>query len=39
MENLRRAGYVLFAHLMEPVPKTVHLKDRPGLWNWEGKLL
>jgi putative protease len=39
MENLRRAGYVLFAHLMEPVPKTVQLKDRPGLWNWEGKLL
>jgi hypothetical protein len=25
--------------LMEPVPKTVQLKDRPGLWNWEGKLL
>jgi putative protease len=38
-ENLRRVGYVLFVHLMEPVPKTVQLKDRPGLWNWEGGLL
>jgi putative protease len=38
MENLRRAGYVLFAHLMEPVPKTVQFKDRPGLWNWAGEL-
>ncbi len=35
---LRRAGYAWFVHLLEPVPETVRLKDRPGLWNWEGGL-
>ena len=38
-ETLRRAGYRLFVHLVEPVPPTVKRKDRPGLWNWEGELL
>jgi putative protease len=38
VEALRRAGYAWFIHLMEPVPKGVQLKDRPGLWNWEGEL-
>jgi putative protease len=38
VETLRRAGYSWFVHLMEPVPKGVQLKDRPGLWNWEGEL-
>jgi putative protease len=38
MERLRRAGYCLFVHLIEAVPRTVQLKDRPGLWNWEGEL-
>jgi putative protease len=33
-ENLRRAGFSLFVHLVEPVPQAVALKDRPGLWNW-----
>jgi putative protease len=33
-ELLRNAGYCLFVHLLEPVPKTVQLKDRPGRWNW-----
>ncbi|MGE5256816.1 MAG: hypothetical protein ACM3KE_09110, partial [Hyphomicrobiales bacterium] len=38
-DTLRRAGYRLFIHLMEAVPTTIRLKDRPGLWNWEGALL
>ena len=32
--QLRRAGYTLFLHLHEPVPKRVCLKRRPGKWNW-----
>jgi putative protease len=35
MEELRRAGYALFVHLLEPVPKGICLKQRPGLWNWD----
>ena len=38
IDALRRAGYVWFVHLLEPVPPTVAVKDRPGLWNWEGEL-
>ena len=38
VEALRRAGYAWFIHLLEPVPDSVQLKDRPGLWNWEGEL-
>ena len=33
--RLRRAGVQIFAHLEEPVPPSVSLKMRPGLWNWE----
>ena len=33
--GLQRAGMHLFAHLDEPVPKGVTLKQRPGLWNWD----
>jgi putative protease len=36
---LERAGYKLFVHLIEPIPKDVKLKKRPGLWNWELELL
>ncbi len=36
---LEKAGYKLFVHLMEPIPKDVTLKKRPGLWNWELELL
>lgn len=32
--ELEAAGYRLFVSLSEPVPKGVHLKKRPGLWNW-----
>jgi putative protease len=33
-ELLAAAGYSVFVHLSEPVPKTVSIKQRPGLWNW-----
>jgi len=36
---LEKAGYRLFVHLIEPIPKDVTLKKRPGLWNWELELL
>ena len=36
---LEKAGYRLFVHLMEPTPKDVKMKKRPGLWNWELELL
>ena len=31
---LKKAGLHLFAHLDEPVPPSVTIKQRPGLWNW-----
>jgi len=31
---LEKAGYQWLAHLEEPVPKVVKLKNRPGMWNW-----
>ena len=33
-KQLQNAGIEMFAHLDEPVPKTVAMKKRPGLWNW-----
>jgi putative protease len=39
LDRLHRAGYSLFVHLFEPVPSAIRLKDRPGLWNWEGELV
>ncbi len=32
---LQQAGIQIFAHLDEPVPSAVTLKNRPGLWNWK----
>jgi len=32
--KLQRAGYSMFLHLHEPVPKHIRLKQRPGKWNW-----
>jgi len=34
-ELLAAAGYTVFVHLSEPVPKKVRIKQRPGLWNWK----
>ncbi|WP_457572396.1 peptidase U32 family protein [Desulfovulcanus sp.] len=38
-KTLSRAGYSLFIYTHEPVPPKIKLKKRPGLWNWEHKLL
>ena len=38
MNQLKRAGYRLFVHLNEPLPKGVKLKERPGMWNWDVEL-
>ncbi len=32
---LQQAGIQMFAHLDEPVPPAVTLKNRPGMWNWK----
>ncbi|MGA1868853.1 MAG: U32 family peptidase [bacterium] len=34
-EELLKAGYRLFIHLVEPIPSNVKLKNRPGIWNWD----
>ena len=34
-QNLEKAGYRLFVNLVEPIPKAVTLKRRPGGWNWD----
>ncbi|MCP3941711.1 MAG: U32 family peptidase [Desulfobacteraceae bacterium] len=38
-EELERAGYSVFVSLLENIPKTIKMKQRPGLWNWNLKLL
>lgn len=38
-DALKRAGYILFVNLIEPLPKEVKLKKRPGSWNWDLGLL
>ncbi len=38
-QELIKAGYELFIHMREQIPKQVSIKDRPGLWNWDLKLL
>ncbi len=38
-DELQKAGYTMFVHLEEPVPKKVKLKKRPGLWNWDTGLI
>ena len=37
--ELEKAGYALFVNLNEPLPKGVKMMKRPGMWNWNGKLL
>jgi putative protease len=37
--DLQRAGYTFFVHLVEPLPRSVKMKKRPGLWNWDVNLL
>ncbi|RPJ81841.1 MAG: hypothetical protein EHJ94_03485 [Deltaproteobacteria bacterium] len=38
-EMLQKAGFRMFVHLNEPIPKDIQLKKRPGLWNWQLNLL
>ncbi len=38
-DELAKAGYAMFVSLEESVPKKVELKSRPGLWNWNLRLL
>ena len=38
-EELQQAGYTMFVTLNERIPKGVKMKSRPGLWNWNLKLL
>ena len=38
-EKLKKAGYSLFVNIIEPLPKGVKMKKRPGLWNWDLDLL
>ena len=33
--ELKKAGFQVFINLVEPIPKLVELKKRPGLWNWD----
>jgi putative protease len=35
---LEKMGFTLFVHLEEPVPEGMHMKRRPGLWNWRLEL-
>ncbi len=37
--TLQKAGYSMFVHLIEPLPRDVKMKKRPGLWNWQVGLL
>lgn len=36
---LEKAGYRLFVHMEESLPKGMSLRQRPGLWNWNLRLL
>ncbi len=38
-DQLRKMGYTQFVHLNEPLPRGTKLKNRPGMWNWNLKLL
>jgi len=33
--GLEQAGYKMIINLVEPVPRGVKLKTRPGKWNWK----
>ncbi len=34
-ETLKNLGYSMFVSVDEPLPPGVHLKKRPGKWNWD----
>ncbi len=36
---LQKAGFSLFVNIHESIPRGIKMKLRPGLWNWNLKLL
>lgn len=34
VKGLERAGYKMVVNLVEPIPRGVKMKKRPGNWNW-----
>ncbi len=36
---LKKAGFCVFVHINEHIPRGIRLKKRPGLWNWNLTLL
>ncbi|MFZ3096798.1 MAG: peptidase U32 family protein, partial [Desulfosalsimonadaceae bacterium] len=34
-DALKKAGYQLFVHFQEDLPRNVQLKERAGVWNWD----
>ena len=36
---LKKAGFTLFVNMHENIPKGIKMKNRPGLWNWNLRLL
>ncbi|MCJ7772861.1 MAG: U32 family peptidase, partial [Desulfobacterales bacterium] len=34
-KELIKAGYCMFVNIIEQLPPSVKLKERPGLWNWD----
>ncbi|CCK80118.1 peptidase U32 family protein [Desulfobacula toluolica] len=38
-EQLKKAGFSLFVNIHENIPRGIKIKNRPGLWNWDLKLL
>jgi len=38
-DELKKAGYSMFVHLVEPLPKGIEMKTRKGIWNWDLDLI
>lgn len=38
-DQVAAAGYALVARMHEPLPRRIILKERPGLWNWDLRLV
>ncbi|MFZ7128701.1 MAG: U32 family peptidase [Desulfobacterales bacterium] len=34
-QRLHKAGFELWVEMIEPLPKGVRIKPRPGKWNWD----
>ena len=38
-DELANAGYSMFINIRETIPRSVAMKKRPGLWNWNLNLI